>query len=344
MRRQHQPMLALKLSRVEVAARISELTNLAEMVEYIRSIKGNRIAGDLLVNGIGLTLDPQCDENYYREALDYQLGLLYAFLKRPEQAAEYFRRSAVLPFSGGNLVFSDSVTDSLDLHQQQLGAAARGMPSILIASMPRSASASLTQSISATLGVPVLRLSAGDFPDYVLVPRWLDILSLGGAVTHDHFGASPFNLKVLANAGWRDVFVLARDPRASSASSFNLGETMQGQSGNTAEQSIIETALSCFIPWLNEWAEAEVPGLRVHWLRSKDVTSNMDSVIQRMMQTLLPGGPALASFLDAPVQEIKANFVVGDDDAWRQHVGPADRQRLWDTISAKAKERMNLTP
>jgi hypothetical protein len=245
------------------------------------------------------------------------------------------------------MLFESQVAESLLLHQHQWKAAARAMPSILLASMPRAGSVSLTQSIAVALDAPVMRISAGHFPDYVLVPTWLNSFSPGGAVAHDHFGASPFNLQILKNAGWREVFVLIRDPRASAASSVRheLPVANRPDAAEELEHRIVELALNSYIPWLHEWVAAQaMPELRLHWIKYRDSTGDMSGTVRRVLEVLRADHPALDPLLAKPVPEVTGNFVHGDDDAWRSLVGTEGRGRLWDAISPQAAELLGLQP
>jgi len=85
--------LAFRLGAAYVEARHFDLVNAGDYAQYVRNIKGNRVANEVLLDAIGLTLRPELDNDYYREALEYHLGLLYAHLGQPERAAER-RRSA----------------------------------------------------------------------------------------------------------------------------------------------------------------------------------------------------------------------------------------------------------
>src|SRR5690349_10929005 len=65
---------------------------------------GPRYAVETMLNIIGMACPPG-DENYYREALDYYLGLAYAHSDQPEFAMDHLHRSGVLPSTGGNQTF-----------------------------------------------------------------------------------------------------------------------------------------------------------------------------------------------------------------------------------------------
>lgn len=341
------PMLHLDLDRKIVAGRFDQFSNLVELAQLIQHSKGSRIADQFLLDGIGLRLNENLNESYHREAFDYHLGLLLAHLGQPERAVDHLARSGVLPSSGGDMLFESQVAESLLLHQHQSKAAARGVPSILLASMPRAGSVSLTQSIAAALDAPVIRISTGDFPNYVLVPTWLNAFSPGGAVAHDHFGASPFNLQILKNAGWREVFVLVRDPRASAASLLQRGRSAANRcnAAEDVEHRIVESALNSYIPWLHEWIAAQaMPELRLHWIKYGETVGDIIGTVQRVFEVFRANYPALDTLLSKPVREVTGNFVQGDDDAWRSLVGAEGRNRLWNAISPQAAELLGLQP
>lgn len=339
------PMILLDLNQNIAAANPDKLSNLIEVARLVRDAKGSRLANQFLMDGVGLIVNSTLNESYHAQALDYHLGLVYAHLNQPELAVEHIARSTVLPGTGGNPIFSEHVAESLRLHADQSSAAARGIPSILIASMPRSGSVSLTQSIAASLGVAVMRVSVGAFPNYLLVPRWVDAFSPGGAVAHDHFSASPFNLRTLNEAGIREVFVLARDPRASAASSVQLeiSHSRQSYPAEHVERRIVDLALSAFIPWLERWVEASRIGQpRVHWLKYKETTTDMAAAVRRVLQVYRSDHAAVEAILESRVQTVTGNFVQGNDEAWRSLVGPCAQRRLSAEMSAEAVKLLGI--
>jgi hypothetical protein len=343
------PMLELKLSRSVVSMRHAELGTLAESIELLRTKCGNRSAIELLLNVIGTTPNPNLDDAYYSEALDYHLAHLYAHLGQLDKAGEHLDRSNTHPHRGGDLIFSDQAAEGLALREQQRDAIARGLPALLIASMPRSASASLIQTIQAALKLPIMRLSLGSFPRYALMRRWLVLFHEGGAVTHDHFGASDYNLKTLIDANVPHVFVLARDPRAAAASALKLGERHGEHALNAKEfgDALVEYSLHLFTPWLAGWLEAEHRSegkLVVHWIDSSEVRSNLSRAVRRIVDLFAETHPSAVSMLMSGSPEVRANFVEGNDDAWRSFVDDGARERMWLAIPHRARELLQLAP
>jgi hypothetical protein len=343
------PMLQFPFAESWPEEKFAALRQIAERAESMRLARGNRAANQYLIDDVGLTLLSEVGDPFYREALDYHLGLIYAFLDQPANAARHFDASRTLPGSGGDLVYSEQVAQSLDIRNAQTAAATRGMPPILLASMPRSASASLTQTLASTLGIALLRVSAGRFPHYSLVPSWLNHFFFGGAVTHDHFSASPFNLDLLKLASANRVFVLARDPRASAASVLNLTMKRTGASVTNQKSSarFMEHVLRHFVPWLDQWMmvaqDAKSP-VAVHLLSSDEVRRDVGGVVRRILTILLPEYPSVTPYLEGQVNPVRANFVQGNDDAWRSLVDDRQRAQLWEAMPQNIRDWLDLKP
>jgi hypothetical protein len=229
----------------------------------------------------------------------------------------------------------------LRAHQQL--AAKRGIPSIIIAAMPRSASASLTQTIARFLDMPSMRVSCGRFPDFHIVPRWLNAFTPGGAILHDHFGAGPYNLEVLRDGNVREVFVRVRDPRPAACSHVRLSDMQYATVGKEGyEERVILQYEETFIPWLMQWiaaAEADA-GLQVCWLR-QPCTAVVEAA-REVLSHLARRNPALESYAEAVIPELKANIVVGNDHAWRDVISAAGQSRLWAATPDNVRRLLNL--
>ena len=308
----------------------------------LRDSRGSRVADQAIYDSVRVA-DVATDESYYDEALAYHLGLLFAHANEPELAAEHFAKSHTAPSSSGDLLFPEHVRLGLELHARQQAAARRGVPSILVSAMPRSGSLSLSRTLAETLDIPVLGISKGRYPDYWIAPCWLASFVGGGAVTHDHFRASDFNLGVLREAGIRDVLVQVRDPRAAAASlihhqerSFNLPRTSPARA--PYEARLIERCLQSYYPWLADWlavAEGTKGKLRVHWVSFGDLRRDIGGVV-RVILDLLRHGP-----VDA-IEVVTAHMVHGTDDAWRDGVSPATERRLWEAMPSQAIDLLGL--
>jgi hypothetical protein len=318
---------------------------IAEVLETQRQ-RGNRAGNQAIIDKIGLEARFVQGEGYWGEALDYHLGLLYAHIGEPEKAAYHFDRSGTLPSDGGDLVFSEHQRASLELRRLQDLAKQRGIPSFLIASMPRSASASLTQTLAAKLDAPLMRVSCGQIPSYYLVPRWLNCFSPGGAVLHDHFGAVPFNLKTLRDGGYRKVFIRVRDPRPAAASMANLLNRRYGTPGHIDyESQVIWLCEQYFIPWIADWLTAAGDagtGLQIHWLAQP--SRAIAAMARDVLTVLAPEYPALERYLGADVAEVRANYATADEEAWRKDISKSAQERLWQAVPPNVKDFLGLQP
>jgi hypothetical protein len=305
---------------------------------------GNRAANQTFIDNVALEARIEQNEAYWGEALDYHLGLLCAHVGDPERAAYHFDRSGTYPAHGGNQLFSDHQRTSLELFRLQSLARQRGIPSLVIASMPRSASASLTQTLSAMLCAPLMRVSCGRFPIFHLVPRWLNCFSPGGAVLHDHFGAVPFNLKTLREGGVRRIFVRARDPRPAAASLVTLYNRRFGTPKDIDfETQVIEQCEQAFIPWVTGWiAAASTPTaeLQIHWLTQP--SNAIGEMAREILTALAPEYPALEPYLANDFAEVRANYVTGDKDDWRKRISPAGQERLWNAMPQNLMDFLGL--
>jgi hypothetical protein len=316
---------------------------IAEVLEA-KAQRGNRAGNQAIIDTIGLDARLIQGEDYWGEALDYHLGLLYAHIGEPEKAAEHFERSHTHPGHGGNQVFDSHQRESLELRRRQEAARQRGMPSPVIAAMPRSASASLTQTLATMFDAPLMRISCGRFPNFYLVPRWLNSFSPGGAVLHDHFGAVPFNLKTLREGGVRQVFVRVRDPRPAAASAINLSNRKYGKPDDIDHESqVIRLCEQSFIPWIADWIATDADagtGFKIHWLAQP--SGAVVEMVREVLSALVAEYPALDQFLRANVAEVRANFVTGDAEAWRKDISKAGQEQLWDAMPQNVKDFLAL--
>ena len=340
-------MLRMRYDKFQGEESRERLNDIICAAEQSRRLQGNRYALDALIHSVGTEISHVFNESYCAQALDFHLGVLLALAGQPEKADELISRSGVLPDAGGQKLFSDVVSDSLKIDAAMESARLNGAPSILVASMPRSASATFTQTLAGTLGLALVRLSIGVFPDFYLMRSFVNRFSPGGAITHDHFSGNAHNLGVLRDCGLRDVLVLVRDPRASAASFVNMMRKISdGDAMDKAhlEATIISAALRKWIPWLNSWLDAERNGkLGIRWINSRDIRGpESTSVYHSIITNLSERFPAVAKFKARPIASVEANMVRGDDNAWRESVSKEGQELLWRALPARAIELMAL--
>lgn len=330
-----------------VRAEEARLKAALEAVSDAERRGGPRAGVAVMLSAIGVRPSVKNDA-YYAEALAFYQAQTYAHLGDSVEMARAIERSGTLPADGGDLLFADHVARSLQLFERREAARRRGMPTFLIASMARAASTSLTQSLARSLDMPVLRTSLGRFPHCTLAPSWLNNATPGGAVLHDHFGATPENLRTLCDGGVREVFVLARDPRAAAASTVDFvvaGSGGQAVTDPDYEAMVLSTFRHAHLHWLEAWIAASKAGrLRVWWIRSHAVVTSLPEVWRDLLSAHAPTYPGLNAYLDVPPTEVRANFVNGGDDRWRRRMGEDARRAMWAALSPAAIELLDLEP
>ena len=310
-----------------------------KLIEKARELaqSSNQQAVSFLVNSIGVYVTPPRDEGYFAEALNYLCGRLFASANKPQEAASAIAASHLMPNSGGDLLFQDAAVQGIALEQAQDAAISRGVPAVALASMPRAASATLTQTLAKIVQAPIFRVSLGAFPNYWLVPVWLDRFLRGGGILHDHFGASEFNVGLLRDRGVRSVFVLVRDPREA-ASSY----TKMTYGARSTESDLESTYSKRYIPWLRGWLDAEKHRqIEVRWIRTTDVISGPDSLRKVLASMTAEAESSLAAQND-DVTLVRVNFSGGDSDAWRRAASPHLQQKMWDLLPIEIIERLEL--
>jgi hypothetical protein len=342
------PRVMLQLGTFHDARHPDKIRRGVEQALQVRATGGNRAAVAALLAEVGVRV-PLGDETYFGEALEYYLGLAYAHMGDRVRAIDHLERSNTLPATGGPAVFEDLVRDSLAIDRLREAAAARGIPTFIISSMPRSASATLTHTLAAMLDIPHVRISLGRFPEQAIVPRWLNAVLPGGAVLHDHFGPTPANIDVLRSAGVGEVFVVVRDPRPAAASLIALERREHPEVRAPVEYAaaVLELYLEGYIPWLTGWLEVArnpASGVKVHWITSTATCSDMAAVWRQICKVLAPRYPALVPYGNAAPPLVIANFVKGDEDAWRELIDEAAQRRMWEALPREALELLNLRP
>ena len=345
-RRQPQAMSELSLSPLKGQLSLAAVRRIAAEALAIQRGRGSRRANDFVLSHIGIRGSLDNGESYFTEAMHYHLGLLHAHAGNPTEMAPHLTQSHTMPTGESDLLFSDQVNLSHVLRDRQLAAMKRGLPPILIACMPRSASATLTYTLARALDIPVLHISAGSFPNHFLVPSWLDMFLEGGAITQDHFAANDFNLGVLQGRGPRDIFVLIRDPRAAARSQVHHLARGRDGSGEPLARRIERQCSENFIPWLQAWidcANNKTLPFRIHWLTYGEVCRDPGAILRKIAGVLGSDNKTIAAFAYAhSLQEERMHFVDGHDDAWRREVDSSSRDLLWQACTAEMKAMLDL--
>ena len=309
----------------------------------------NRAACRRFVQTVPLEPVGLFNEDYYRAEADYNLALLLASLGRTREAAGYMERSGVL--SAGdweNLPFPQHQLMAKAGFEQQLEAAARGRPAVLLTSLPKSASAYLSQTIAAILDVPQRRVSMGRFPNATVVPRWAQTFASGGGVTHEHFDGSPQNLDPLIAAGFRHFFVQVRDPRAALWSNVHYASKIESDRPQSIDQ-MIETFYRPAVTWLSSWiaaAQRHLGQIAIYFLDFDLVASRPDAIIADILRTagLADADRIVTAYFSAQPDAKTVNFRSGQTEEWRLHLTSEQSELLWSEIPQIIKDVININP
>jgi len=368
-----QGMFDLALPQARTFRSPGAIQSFVEELVTVQTDLGSHAANEFLLRHIGIKASPDRNESYFAEALHYHLGLVHAHAGAFESMASHLRMSHTMPSSESDQIFSDHVNVSHVLRAAQLRSIARGLPPVLMACMPRSASATLTYTLGRAIGAPVVRIGAGQFPGIFIVPSWLDMFLEGGAITQDHFGASDFNVGVLNGRSLRDVFVLVRDPRAAARSQVHFLARASNDNGKVPQsrrkrianfipwlqdrvyrarrrealQARIEReCIANFIPWLQGWIDlakrTDLP-FRVHFITYRETCDNLAGVIGKISTILRDGYPSMSGYSAIrKVEEVRMHFVTGNDHAWQAEIDRATRDRLWAACSPDMKSLLDL--
>ena len=320
-------------------------------LEQMRSIQrqfGSRQADEFFINSIRCEALPEYNESYYSTVVCYNSALYLAHCGEYDEAARLMDSTGLLPGTGGDLLFSDHNRIALERHARQQIAVENGSVSILIAALPKSASASLSHTINKLLGGSVLRLSIGMFPNYMLVPNWVKSFSRGGAVTHDHFGASMHNLRVLAEVGIKRIFLQIRDPRSAVWSFLNMRERqrMEVSDVGTIYGDAIKL-VSQYSSWISSWlaASQQAKDLEIDWIHYSEFNVDPFGVIERILLA-----HNHTRFMEEAIKRVRSgalemqslNVSSRIDDAWREAVSPALAVEFWHAISSDVREFLAL--
>ncbi len=301
----------------------------------------HRAAVEHFTNFIPLKLSTSRNDAYYANVYNYIKALIYARNVQPEEANIAMANSGMLPGSGGEKYFTDALEEGVAHALKQDAAIERGVPSIFLSSMPRAASASLVLTISNYLQVPVFRVSVGSLPYFQLVDCFVKRFVRGGGLLHDHFTAWDYNLKILSDNNINDVLVLVRDPRAAAASLGVMRNTHYGDP--TTEKLILDNYRKAYLPWLRNWIEADTQGkVKVHWIRSSDVTRDAESFTAVMARIFEVAGIPEPKGGLGTVEIQSANFVTGKADAWKEHVSEDAQKIMLEEMPSEMRDMLKI--
>lgn len=242
----------------------------------------------------------------------------------------------------------------------QADARARGVPAIVLITMPKSGSLYLLMRFVDGLNVPNCHISLDLFPADHVVPAWAEDLARGGAVTQEHLDASEENLAALQRAGIDRVVVHVRDPRQAALSWMHHIDGTTGERANVRrlisptvpddwdERAIasrldwtIDNHLPVLVEWTMGWvraADATRPVLDILFTRYEDLRGDEEALFRRILDHY--GIAGMPMNMNPPVSSDAAlHRRKGQADEWRSVFSAAQRRRASGLLPADLCER-----
>ena len=220
----------------------------------------------------------------------------------------------------------------------------RGLPTILLATLPKTASETIWNRLAAGLAMPQTHLALGLFPQCCLLPQRMQASEQGGLIAKEHIAPTPHNLACLQQAGLDRIVVHVRDPRqiALSWSHFLADDVAHRMLAPLWRQTMpkratIDAGIGAIIDWsidhylpliidyLEAWRRAETDhGLKIVWSEFEQFRQSPDTALDAILEGL--GLDQMAFDWAAARRADDVHLRVGEHDEWRR-VFTAEQQR-----------------
>lgn len=252
--------------------------------------------------------------------------------------------------------------DMAEFERLRQQAVAKGLPSVVINAMPKSASESIWNKLARGLGLAQCYVSLGLFPDCCAVPGRLAVLSGGGIATKEHLPASPHNLTALRAAGLNKVVVHVRDPRQAMLSwaHFVRDDVARRPLGALWRKIVppatvlrqpmtaqLDWHIAHYLPVLLAWCEgwracADDPstGIAIHFSTFERFTTAPDDYFSELLAFLELAPDSFDR--DAEVETV--HLRKGQQDEWRNVLSETQQERAFAAIPESLSRRFAWTP
>ncbi len=230
-------------------------------------------------------------------------------------------------------------------------AKSRGLPGVLLNSLPKSASETIWNRLAEGLEMAQGHVSLGLFPDCCLMPHRLAILAEGGLIAKEHIPASSHNLKQLAEAGIDKILLNLRDPRQASLSwahfvksdvSMRLMAPIWRKIVPPREilqsdfNRLLDWAIDCYLPlavaWIADWTKlvsmAEAAPLRVFAARFETFRSEPERYFEGVLDFLEIDRRTFAMTAEAETVHLRRGAL----EEWREVFTSAQAEQAWSKL------------
>ena len=227
-------------------------------------------------------------------------------------------------------------------------AKSRGLPGVLLNSLPKSASESIWNRLAEGLGMAQGHVSLGLFPDCCLMPYRLAILAEGGLIAKEHIPANSHNLRQLREAGIDRMLLNLRDPRQASLSwahfvkndvSMRLmapiwrkivppRQVLESDFGQLLDW-VIDFYLPLAVEWIAEWTKLsqrdnDAP-LRVYAVKFETFRNEPERYFEGVLDFLEIDRQGFAMAAEAQTVHLRRGAL----EEWREVLTPAQAERAW---------------
>ncbi len=227
----------------------------------------------------------------------------------------------------------------------------RGLPSIVINTVPKSASESIWNKVAEGLGLAQCHLSLGLFPNCCVVPRRVQAVAQGGIIAKEHLPATHFNVKTLADHGLDRIVFHVRDPRQATLSwahfvrddvSMRLmgplwrkivpPATVLRQDLDAAIDWSIDNYLPLLIEFIRGWQRvAADPGssVQVKFMNFEQFLAKPKGYFEQLVGFAGVDPSAFAAEAEAEVVHMRKGLT----DEWREAFSKRQQARAWALMS-----------
>ena len=238
----------------------------------------------------------------------------------------------------------------------------RGLPAMLINTVPKSASESIWNRLAEGLLMGQGHLSLGLFPACCVLPVRVAAAAEGGMIAKEHLLATDFNLKVLAERGLRKVVCHLRDPRQATLSwaHFVRDDVSMRLMGPIWRQIVppasvpkddlgrqidwcIDHYLPLLIDFVRGWAAAHDDpqgAIEVLFLSFEEFRTEPDGYIAKVLEFHGIEGRRFAPDAESEVVHLRKGLV----DEWREVFTAAQKERAWSRIPKDYAEMFGWQP